>query len=81
MDSARGSCRVTLDATSIAQPWDQDVDWNIWAAAVAIDAMCWRQGKNGIATVGKDHRRAFALMRLERSRQLMMQQVSMAGWR
>ena len=70
----RGSCRVTLSATSPAHPWDQDVDWNIWAAAVAIGAMCWRLGKSGIATgLGKDHRRAFALMRLEKSRQLMVQ--------
>lgn len=64
---------MTLSATSPAQPWDQDVDWNIWAAAVAIGAMCWRRGKSGIATVGKDHRRAFALMRLEKSWQLMVQ--------
>lgn len=74
MNSVHGSCRVTLSATSPAQPWDQDVDWHIWAAAVAVGAMCWRQGKIGIATdLGKDHRRAFALMRLEKSRQLMIQ--------
>lgn len=74
MSLARGSCRVTLSATSPAQPWDQDVDWNIWAAAVAIGAMCWRRGKSGFATeLGKDHRRAFAPMRLEKPRQLMVQ--------
>lgn len=73
MDSARGSCRVTLSATSPTQPWDQGVDWDIWAAAVAIGAMCWRRGKSGTATVGKGPRPAFALMGLGKSRQLMMQ--------
>lgn len=58
MNSVSGRCRVTLSATSPAQPWDQDVDWNIWAAAVAIGAMCWRRGKSGFATeLGKNHRR------------------------
>lgn len=70
---------MALFAKSPVQPWDQDVDWNIWAAAVAIDAMCWRRGNRGFATVGKSHCCAFAFIKFERSPQLMMQQVSMAG--
>lgn len=73
MNSVRGNCRVTLSANSAAEPWDQDSDLAIWRAAVAVGATCWRQGKSGTASVGKDHRRAFAHMRFEKSRQLMIQ--------
>ncbi|MCJ1457879.1 hypothetical protein MMC28_008248 [Mycoblastus sanguinarius] len=48
-DPLHDTCKVILSVISPAQPWDQGVDWSVWAVAVAIDAMCWRRGKSGTA--------------------------------
>jgi len=45
------TCGVTLSATSSLRiRRDQAVNWDIWAAAVKVNAICARRGLGGVAT-------------------------------
>ena len=39
----RAWCKASLSGTVL----NQATEWDIWAALVAVDAMCWSKGWNG----------------------------------
>lgn len=52
--SAASACKVILSSYLPSIHKDQAVGWEIWAAAVKVNAMCIRRGLAGIATgIGK----------------------------